>query len=107
MITIGPELLEDVGLGELPRETGRAVLRGFYEELEHRVGVRLADRMTDAQLDEFEALFEAGDDKGAFAWLESSFPDYKLVVAAEFDRLKGELAGQGARLMAASQARAA
>ena len=41
------------------------------------VGVRLADQMSNEQLDEFEKFVDANDDKGAFQWLESNFPNYK------------------------------
>ena len=57
-----------------------------------RVGTRLADQMTNEQLDEFEVFFDAQDDAGAFAWLEDNFPYYKKLVADEFAKLKNEIA---------------
>ena len=57
-----------------------------------RVGMRLADQMTNEQLDQFEQFFNAQDDAGAFQWLEANFPYYKEIVADEFTKLKNEIA---------------
>lgn len=91
MIRIDEDLLAGVGLRRLPTWEKNLLLKHIYETLEIRVGIRLADRMNSQQLDEFEAFFEAKDDKGAFAWLERNFPDYKDIVDAEFTSLKDEL----------------
>ncbi len=54
MIRIDDSLLEELGLLSLPKEERDTLLRQIYETLEMRVGMRLAERMSDAQLDEFE-----------------------------------------------------
>jgi hypothetical protein len=72
MIQINDNLLNEIGLGTLPQTERRGLLNHIYETLELRVGMRLADQMTNEQLDEFERYFEAKDDKGAFGWLESN-----------------------------------
>jgi hypothetical protein len=71
-----------------------------------RVGVRLADQMTNQQLDEFEQYFEAKDDAGAFQWLEANFPNYKDIVQQEFDKLKAEITQTAQQILTASQAHA-
>ena len=91
MIRIDEDLLIGVGLRRLPTWEKNLLLRYLYETLETRVGIQLADRMSTQQIDEFEAFFNAKDDKGAFAWLERNFPDYKDVVDVEFTSLKDEL----------------
>jgi hypothetical protein len=91
MIRIDEDLLIGVGLRRLPKWEKNLLLKHLYETLETRVGIRLADRMSTQQLDEFEAFFDAKDDKGAFAWLEHNFPDYKDIVDVEFTCLKDEL----------------
>jgi hypothetical protein len=78
-------------------------LKHIYETLEMRVGIRLADQMTNQQLDEFEQYFEAKDDAGAFKWLETNFPNYKDIVQEEFDKLKAEVAQAAPQILAASQ----
>jgi len=87
MLKIDNSLLQEVGLGGLPDGEKNSLLKHIYETLEMRVGIRLADQMSNEQLDEFERYFEAKDDAGAFKWLETNFPNYKEIVQEEFDKL--------------------
>ena len=103
MIKIDHSLLQDIGLGSLPNHEKDSLLKHIYETLEMRVGMRLADQMSNQQLDEFEQYFEARDDAGAFKWLETNFPNYKDVVQEEFDKLKTEVQAAAPQIMAAAQ----
>jgi hypothetical protein len=58
MIRIDDTLLEELGLMSLPEEERRQLLKQIYETLEMRVGMRLAERMSDQQLDEFERFID-------------------------------------------------
>jgi uncharacterized protein DUF5663 len=107
MLKIDNTLLEEVGLAALPASEKNSFLKHIYETLEMRVGIRLADQMTNQQLDEFEKYFEAKDDAGAFKWLETNFPNYKEIVQQEFDKLKGEVAQSAPQILSASQDKAA
>jgi hypothetical protein len=106
MLKIDNSLLEEVGLGGLPAAEKNSLLKHIYETLEMRVGIRLADQMTNQQLDEFEQYFEAKDDAGAFKWLEANFPNYKEIVQEEFDKLKAEVTQSSPQILSASQAAA-
>jgi hypothetical protein len=106
MLKIDNSLLQELGLGSLPDAEKNSLLKHIYETLEMRVGIRLADQMTNQQLDEFEQYFEAKDDAGAFKWLESNFPNYKDIVQEEFDKLKAEVGQSAPQIVAASQAAA-
>src|SRR6201996_1901417 len=107
MLKLDNSLLVELGLGSLPDAEKNSFLKHIYETLEMRVGIRLADQMTNEQLDEFERYFEAKDDAGAFKWLETNFPNYKDIVQQEFDKLKAEVAQTVPQILAASQAQAA
>lgn len=107
MLKIDNSLLEEVGLASLPDAEKNSFLKHIYETLEMRVGIRLADQMSNEQLDEFERYFEAKDDAGAFKWLETNFPNYKDIVQEEFDKLKAEVAQTAPQILASSQAQAA
>lgn len=96
-------LLEDLGLGALPEGEKQLLLRQIYEKLEMNVGVRLADQMSNEQLDEFEKFVDANDDKGAFQWLETNFPNYKDVVNSEFEKLKIEIKQYAPQMLAVAQ----
>ncbi|MEK7059137.1 MAG: DUF5663 domain-containing protein [Patescibacteria group bacterium] len=104
MLKIDNNLLVEIGLDSLPDAEKSSFLKHIYETLEMRVGVRLADQMSNEQLDEFERYFEAKDDAGAFKWLETNFPNYKDIVQQEFDKLKAEVAQTAPQILAASQA---
>src|SRR3954470_2256454 len=105
MLKIDNSLLQEVGLGNLPETEKNTFLKHIYETLEMRVGIRLADQMSNQQLDEFEQYFEAKDDAGAFKWLETNFPNYKDIVQQEFDKLKAEVAQSAPQILSASQAK--
>jgi hypothetical protein len=104
MIKLDENLLQELGLDALPKEEKGGFLKHIYETLEMRVGTRLAEKMTEAQMTEFEQYIQNNDEQGAFHWLEANFPNYKEVVAEEFEKLKGEIKGVSADIVAASQA---
>ncbi len=102
-LRIDNNLLTELGLQSLPAQEKSGFLKHIYETLEMRVGMRLADQMTNEQLDEFETFYNAKDDAGAFRWLETNFPNYKAIVAEEFEKLKAEIAQSAPQILAASQ----
>lgn len=102
-LKIDNNLLDQLGLGALPAAEKSGLLKHIYETLEMRVGMRLADQMSNEQLDEFEQYFNAQDDAGAFRWLETNFPNYKDIVADEFEKLKAEVGGSAPQILAAAQ----
>ena len=91
MFKLDNNFLIELGLGALPADEKNKMLAHIYETLEMRVGMKLAEQMTDAQLDEFESYINRNDEAGALKWLESNFPNYKDVVAAELEKLKNEI----------------
>jgi hypothetical protein len=105
MFKLDRDLLAELGLGSLSEAEMRTLLRSMYEAIEMRVGIELAERMTDAQLDEFGVFFETRDDEGAFAFLERNFPDYREIVQAQFERVKRETLDAVPTLLAASSGR--
>ncbi len=91
MFKLDNTLLEELGLGGLPTEEKNKMLAHIYETLEMRVGMKLAEQMTNDQLDEFESFIDKNDEAGALKWLETNFPEYKKVVADELEKLKAEI----------------
>jgi len=104
MFRLDDNLLQELGLGSLPVSEKNKMLAHIYETLELRVGMRLAEQMTDAQLDEFEAFIDKNDEAGALNWLETNFPNYKDVVAEEVEKLKGEIKTQAPTIVQATLA---
>lgn len=136
MFQLDDNFLKDIGLDSLPHDQKQAFLQHIYDELELRVGARLAEGLSDDQLEQFESLiardpehmdewtatvrgwlaanvpdFQSREDFQKFAaaaggsadelavqseyaatkWLETNRPDYRQVVAAVLDQLKGEI----------------
>lgn len=103
MIKLDDNLLQELGLAGLPPEEKKKLLAHIYETLEMRVGMKLAEQMTDAQLSEFEQFIDRNDEAGALHWLETNFPNYKDVVAAEFEKLKAEVRQVAPQILSAGQ----
>ena len=76
MFRLDDQFLNDVGLGNLPEEQKAPFLQHTYEQLEYKVGIRLSEGMTDAQLEEFESIIDRKQDV-ITAWLASHAPDYQ------------------------------
>ena len=102
MFKLDNALLEEIGLSALPQEEKTKMLGHIYETLEMRVGMKLAEQMTNSQLDEFESFIDKNDEAGALKWLETNFPSYKQVVADELEKLKNEIRQNAAAILAAS-----
>lgn len=102
MFKLDNALLDELGLGLLPPDEKTKMLGHIYETLEMRVGMKLAEQMTNAQLDEFEAFIDRNDEPGALKWLETNFPSYKQVVSDELEKLKGEIKQNADAILAAS-----
>lgn len=107
MFKLDNNLLKELGLDNLPTDEKNKMLAHIYETLELRVGMKLAEAMSDAQLNEFETYIDSNDEAGALKWLESNFPNYKEVVSDELEKLKIEVKQAAPQILAASQPPAA
>lgn len=103
MFKLDDNLLQELGLGALPVVEKNKMLQHIYDTLEMRVGMKLADQMSNEQLDEFESFIDRNDEPGALKWLEANFPNYKQVVAEELEALKQEIKQAAPQILAASQ----
>lgn len=75
MFRLDEQFLKDIGLDTLPEEQKKPFLQHIYSELELRVGTRLSDGLSDAQLEEFEKIIDRDQDK-IQAWLSEHAPNY-------------------------------
>ena len=100
MYKLDDNFLIEVGLGSLPAHEKPEMIRDIYNKLELKVGMRLAEQMTDAQLDEFEGLIDQKNDTASLQWLERNFPNYKQVVAEELEKLKAEVKASAPQILA-------
>ena len=75
MFQLDDQFLADIGLNELPEDQKKPFLQHIYEELELRVGTRLSDGLSDAQLEEFEKIIDR-DQATIDGWLANYVPQY-------------------------------
>ena len=101
-IKIDDSTLDELGLGSLTSAEKQKMLGHIRETLELRVGTKLADQMSEAQLDEFEQFIDSNDQTAALKWLETNFPRYPEVVQTEFEALKTEIKRDAPKILAAS-----
>ena len=104
MFKLDDDFLASVGLAGLPAADKPVMLKHIYDTLELKVGMKLAEQMTDSQLDDFEGFIDRKDDSGALKWLETNFPNYRQVVAEELERLKGEIRASSDQILGGASA---
>lgn len=97
MFQLDDQFLNDLGLDQLPSEQRKAFLEHIYQELELRVGTKLSDGLSDAQLQEFESIIDK-DDTVITNWVAQYAPNYqqdemfaRLQQAANLDPASPEL----------------
>src|SRR5579872_5416946 len=77
MFQLDDKFLSDLGLDTLPADQKQAFLEHIYSQLELRVGARLSDGLTDAQLSEFESFVDR-DEAKVNAWINAYVPNYAV-----------------------------
>lgn len=92
MYKLDDEFLAQLGLGDMPEEQKQSFLQHIYSELEVRVGEKLTEGMTDAQLDEF-GYFVDKNEQGMQNWFVANLPNYRELPQY---KLLAEKAGPGA-----------
>ena len=75
MFQLDDKFLTDIGLTNLPDDQKQAFLQHIYEELELRVGTRLSDGLSDAQLEQFEKVIDR-DQATIESWIAQYAPNY-------------------------------
>ena len=85
---------QGVHVSELPRSVRQDVIDAWRDRLtdllETRVGEQISAHMTEAELDEFERLYDSGDEALTSAWLDLHAPSHPRIVGAELDLLVAE-----------------
>lgn len=75
MFRLDEQFLKDIGLDGLPEDQKKPFLQHIYSELELRVGTKLSDGLSDAQLEEFEKIIDRDQEK-IQEWLSQHAPNY-------------------------------
>jgi protein-tyrosine-phosphatase len=75
MFQLDDKFLADIGLNDLPDDQKQPFLQHIYEELELRVGTRLSDGLSDAQLEQFEKIIDR-DETTINGWIAQYSPNF-------------------------------
>lgn len=75
MFQLDDNFLKELGLDQLPADQKQAFLQHIYSELELRVGTKLSEGLSDAQLEEFEQIIDRNQER-IVAWLGQHAPNY-------------------------------
>ena len=90
--------LQEMGLSAMPEDQKQKFLAYVQEELEIRIGERIAKGLTDVQLNEFDMI---NDTEEATKWLERNRPDFREIVTRTIEEMKEEIRANRARLVGA------
>ena len=80
----------------MPEGKKQDFLDYIQEELEVRIGQRIAKGLTEAQLQEFDSLT---DPREITDWLENNRPDYRDIVNRCIEEMKQSISKNRAKLM--------
>ncbi len=91
------EFLKSMGLSAMPEDKKQDFLKYIQEELEVRIGERIAKGLTEEQLREFDHLTDTAE---IAKWLERNRPDYREIVNQCIEELKRSISKNRAKLLA-------
>lgn len=91
MIPVDESLLRDLRLNSMSETDKNRLLTQIGNTLEARVGAAIVRKLSDAELEEFERIYAAGDPEAGTAWLQSRVPDLQKVTIDELRFLKAEI----------------
>ena len=90
------KFLQEMGLSAMPEQERQDFLNYVQEELEVRIGERISKGLTEAQLNEFDAITDQAE---ATVWLEKNRPDYREIVMRTIEEMKAEIRANHAKLV--------
>lgn len=91
MQLIDDDRLRAMGLEHLSGTQRVRFIERFTEVLEFRIGHRLADGMSNREVDEFGEIIDSGDDEIATSRLMDLAPDHREVVHEELNFVINEV----------------
>lgn len=98
MKPIDEAFLAEVGLAAMPEQKKKDFLAFVQEELEVRIGERIAKGLPEVKLNEFDMITDRDE---AAKWLETNRPDYREIVERTIRELKDEIRANSSKLLSA------
>lgn len=85
---VDDQLLKAMGLIGLPDDQKQKALENILYVINMRVAQRVADTLSEQQLDEFEKLNENSSEEEISKWLADNVPNYLQIVEEEAQSLR-------------------
>lgn len=82
------QFLQEMGLGDMPADEKVKFLDYLNERLATKIGERIAERLSQEQLDQFDQI---NDQAEASRWLGENCPEYHEIIEHTFSELKDEI----------------
>ncbi len=83
-------LVQEFGIDKLPKEQQEVVLGRIIQAVHIRVGLRLAEVLSDDDAKRIEELSQT-DEKEALEEIEKIYPDFRKVYQEEVDKIREEM----------------
>ena len=90
------KFLQEMGLSAMPEDEKQRFLDYVREELEVRIGERIARGLTEVQLNQFDMITDPAE---TAKWLEINRPDYREIVTRTINEMKEEIRANRDRLI--------
>lgn len=90
-LPVDEQFLSEMGLAGLPDDAKQAALGNILQTLNLRVAQRIADNLSEDQMDEFDRLTEGEPDEEALSnWLKKQVPNYNELINEEAGKMREE-----------------
>ncbi len=89
---ITPSLLTDLGI-HLPSGDAESLIAHLNETVEERIGLEIAESLSDEELAEMITLQETASSAELAAWITAHVDQSKYIIQDNIDIVLGELAG--------------
>ena len=90
------EFLTAIGIADAPEETKTKLIAGIEDLAQKRLVVKLSERLTDAQAEEFGAIT---DEKQAADWLKTNVPDFEQIVTEVLSEIRDDILSHKANVV--------
>lgn len=92
------EFLAAIGIANASEDIKAKVIAGLEDLAQKRLIVKLADKITDDQAEEFGKI---EDQKKAYEWLITNVPDLSLIMTDVLEEMKNEILANKAKVVGA------
>lgn len=93
LVQLDDELLKELGFDEFPDEEKQAILATMAKNLELKMGLRIAETLSDNQLEELNNLIGEGKDSEAQQFLRDNVTNYEEIAREELQKYKDAIKG--------------